>query len=323
MRRWLLLSLIAVFPVAAGAQQTEIPTVGFLNTASAAGMTSFVVAFRRGLKETGWTEGHNLNVDYRWADDRLDQLPLLAKRLVDGRSRVVFTTGSAAAALALKSVTSTVPIVFALGADPEKLGLVSSFSRPGSNATGVFMLVPTLAAKRFEFLREIVPSAVRFGMLGNPKNPNTKLQFVEAEAAAEKLGVSLKMLEASTVTELPMAFAATVNHQISAIIVTSDPLYTSHRVTITELASKYSLPAIYQWQEFVTSGGLISYGSSLSEAYEQSGQYVGKILNGEKPADLPVIQPRQFYMKINLKTAKSLGLDVPVSLLLRADDVIE
>jgi len=318
------LSAISVgLTVVARAQKTELPVVGFLNLASAADWTPRVAAFQRGLGEAGYTDGRNVRIEFRWAEGQYDRLPTLAADLVQRRVAVIVATGGGPPLLAAKAATSTTPIVFTLGNDPIRLGVVNSLNRPGGNITGITLLGLELTAKRVAVLHDLVPRAAAIGLLVNPANP--ALAEPEASAAldaARRLGLQLSIQRAHNEQEIEQAFSALAKERADALVVGSDAFYESKRDQIVALAAKYALPTIYPQRESVTSGGLVSYGTNLSDAYRQAGIYVGKILGGAKPADLPILQS-SVEMLINLKTAKALKLEIPQAMLLRADEVIQ
>jgi putative tryptophan/tyrosine transport system substrate-binding protein len=317
-----LLGGAAAWPLAAHAQQSALPVIGFLGGASPGPYAPFVAAFHQGLSETGYVEGKNLTIEYRWAEGRYDRLPAFAVDLVRRKVDIILTSGGNAPALAAKNATSTIPIIFVTG-DPLEVGLVASLGRPGGNLTGVAMLTVELTPKRFELLSELVPHARVIALLVNPINPNSERITAEVQEAARAKGVQLLVLKASNKSEIDAAFAALVQQHAGAMVVDADAFFTGQRAQLVALASNHALPAIYGWREFAASGGLISYGTSLTAVYRLAGNYVGKILKGAKPADLPVQQPTKFELVINLKTAKALGLTVPPALLTSADDVIE
>jgi putative ABC transport system substrate-binding protein len=310
-----------LWPRAARAQQ-RMPVVGYLGTASLEAEREFVAAFHRGLAETGYVEGRNVAVEYRWAESRNDRLPALAAELVR-RQVAVIMTGSTPGALAAKAATQTIPIVFGVGSNPVEIGLVASLNRPGGNLTGVSQLNVDLGAKRLELLHELVPAATQIAVLVNPTNPAGEALLKEAQVAARVLGVRLSALNASSESEIEGAFAMLVGQRAGALLMQGDPVFIAQRDRIVALAARHAVPAIYQFREFAAAGGLMSYGASITDSYRLAGVYTGRILKGDKPADLPVQQATRFEMVFNLKTAKALGLTVPTSTLLRADEVIE
>jgi putative tryptophan/tyrosine transport system substrate-binding protein len=311
----------SAWPLAARAQQKAMPVIGFLGIATATVYAPWRAAFRQGLSDTGYVEGQNVAIEYRWAEDHYDRLPALAAELVARKVDLIVTTGSTAGALAAKGATSTIPIVFISGGDPVKDGLIASLSRPGGNLTGFSLIVSELMPKRLELLSELVPQARVIALLMNPNNPNSRLGDVEGAARAK--GVQLPILEAATESEIDTAFASLVQLHAGALLVGPDPFFNNQREQLVALASRYAVPTCHEWRESVAAGGLVSYGPSLAAAMRQVGIYAGRILNGAKPADLPVQQPTKFELVINLKTAKALGLTVPQALLARADEVIE
>jgi putative tryptophan/tyrosine transport system substrate-binding protein len=317
-----LLGGAAVWPVAAGAQQAA-PVIGFLNSRTPDDTAHLVAAFRRGLNETGYVEGRNVTVEYRWGLGHYDRLPALAAELARRPVAVLASSGGDPAMLAAKAATSTIPIVF-VGADPAQMGLAASFNRPGGNATGVSAMSDTLGAKRLGLLHELVSQAAAIGMLVNPADRGSAAkQTRDAREAARAIGLTIQVAQASTDSEIDTAFESMAQGRIAALIIGSDPFYDTRRDKLVGMAAQYSLPAMYQFREYAAAGGLISYGIDLSDAYRQLGVYTGRILKGEKPADLPVLQPTKFELMINLKTAKMLGLTVPPNLLAIADEVIE
>jgi putative ABC transport system substrate-binding protein len=313
-----------VWPFAARAQQKAMPVVGYLSSASPATYPpAYVAAFRQGLSETGYVEGKNVFIEYRWAEDHYDRLPALAGDLAARQANVIATTGGIVSALAAKGVTSTIPIVFAMGDDPVSAGVVASFARPGGNITGISFFAVELGAKLFELATELTASAASIGILVNPKRPTYEAVLKAVETAARAKGRQLLVLDASAERDFEQLFATLAEARAGALVVTSDPLYLDRRERLVALATSHAIPTVYAWREYIAAGGLISYGPSLAGAYRQVGIYAGKILMGEKPADLPVQQPTTFELVINLKTAKALGLTVPQSILARADEVIE
>jgi putative ABC transport system substrate-binding protein len=305
------------------AQQRTIQVVGLLSSAEGEPTGDLAAAFRRGLSEEGYVEGRNVVIEYRQARGRYDLLPELVDDLVHRQVAVIVTTGGAVTALAAKAASSKIPIVFASGDDPVQVGLVSSLNRPGGNATGVSFFTLRLDLKRLELLRELVPEAATIGMLVNPKNPNAERNVNDVQAVLRPSGKTFFVAEATAEDELDGAFKALVQQRTGALLVSTNPFFFGRRVQIVALSARHSLPAVYEWREYAEAGGLMSYGTSLAEAQRQLGVYAGRILKGEKPTDLPVIQPTRFELVINLKTAKALGLTVPPSLLARADQVIE
>ena len=326
MKRRELLSLLggaAAWPLAARAQQAAIPVIGFLSSRSPSESASVEAAFREGLKEAGYIEGQNLHVAFRWADGQFARLPSLAEALVDLRVAVIVAVGGVNAAFAAKSATATIPIVFVVGGDPVANGLVTSLNRPGGNITGMTVMSAELVLKRLELLREIAPKLAALAMLANPLSPESTSEIKDVQAAAQTMGLQLKIFNASTLNELSTAFTAIAELRPDALLVASDPFFLLRREELTVLAARIGAPAIYPFREFAPSGGLISYGTNIASTYRQAGIYTGRILRGAKPAELPIMLPTQFWMVINLKTAKTLGLDVPTTLLARADEVIE
>ena len=311
------------WPLAARAQQAAMPIVGFLSSRSPKEAEIHTAAFRRGLSETGFAEGQNVAITYRWAEGQYERLSGLASELVGLHVSVMVAGGGAPSVLAAKPATTTTPIVFVMGDDPVKLGLVASFNRPGGNLTGVAFLTGELGSKRLGLLCELVPNASVVGLLLNPNDPGAEVQRQDVEMAAKALGRRLLVLHASTATEFEPNFAMMTREHVGALIVENDPFFDSQRDQLMALAARNGVSAIYHIREFPAAGGLMSYGASLADAYRQVGNYTGRILKGEKPADLPVMQPTKFELAINLKTAKALGLTVPSSLLARADEVIE
>ena len=312
----------ATWPLAARAQQKAMPVIGSLITGSPDPNSPLLAAFRQGLSETGYVEGQNVAIEYRWAEGHYDRLPALAADLV-GRKVDLIMASSPPSALAAKGATSTIPIVFRSGADPVGDGLVASLARPGGNLTGVSNLVDELTAKRLELLSDLVPRAGVIALLVNPNNAVAERVIRDVQEAARPKGLQLHVLKATSESEIDTAFASLVQLHASALVVGADPFLSSRREQLVALASRHAVPASYAWREFADAGGLISYGPSLTSAIRLVGIYAGKILKGAKPADLPVQQPTKFELVINIKTAKSLGLTVPPPLLAQADDVIE
>src|SRR5262245_20557291 len=311
------------WPYGAHAQQTAMPVIGFLGAPSPAPYARFVTAVHQGLKEAGFIEGQNVTVEYRWAEGRYDRLPALVADLVSRRVSVIVLIGGAPAAVAAKAATSTIPIVFSIGADPLELGLVGSLNRPGGNVTGIAMLALELEAKRLELLRELAPSAALIAMLVNPGNAQSKIQTQDVQKAAGAIDQRILVLKASTEREIEAAFATLVRERADALLVAADVFFASQPALFVVLTARHAIPAIYPWRSHVDAGGLVSYGASLLDAYRQTGVYAGRVLKGEKPADLPILQATKFELVINLKTAKALGIMVPPTLLARAEEVIE
>jgi putative ABC transport system substrate-binding protein len=318
-----LLAGATTMPSALRAQQKAMPVIGYLSAGSAAAYSPFVAAFHQGLRETGYVEGQNVAIEYRWAEGRYDQLPDLAAELVHSRVDVITTSGGDTVAAAAKGATLAIPIIFTSGGDPVARGFVASLARPGGNMTGVALLVIELVPKRLELVRELVPNATGIGALINPKNSNAGRNMTALQEAAGEKGVQLHIVEASAEADFDKAFESLASLQAGALVVGADPFFNARRAQLVALAARHSLPTIYEWREFVDAGGLISYGPSLTGVYHQIGTYVGRILGGERPADLPVQQPTTFELVVNLNTAKALGLTVPQSILARADEVIE
>src|SRR5262245_18352985 len=318
-----LLGGAAAWPLAARAQQAAVPVIGFLHPGSAREMAFLVAAFREGLKEATYIEGKNVAVEYRWAQGSYDQLQTLAADLVRHQVAVIAATGGTISAQAAKASTSTIPIVFNVGADPVRSGLVASFNRPGGNITGVSTLSPSLETKRLGLLRELVPQSVIVAVLLHETNPDVGSQRADINAAANAVGQELRFFNASSESDLDAAFGAIVRQRADALLVGNDVFFTSRREQIVALAARHKVPAIYAFRQFAESGGLMSYSTNLIEVYHQIGVYVGRVLKGEKPGDLPVQQPTRFELVVNLKTAKTLGLQIPTALLATADEVIE
>jgi len=305
------------------AQQKAMPVIGWLSSASPGPFAPFVAAFRQGLSETGYVEGQNVAIEYRWAEGRYDRLPALAADLVGRKVDVIATSGGTSPALAAKGATSTIPIVFETGTDPVEKGLVASFARPGGNLTGFSILTAELMPKRFELISEMVPQAKMIALLANPNNLAAERMMRDVQEAARAKGVQLHILKTGAEDEFEAAFAALVQSHAGALLVGNDPFFFSRRKELVALAARHAVPAMYEWREFVEAGGLISYGTSFAAVNRQVGVYAGKILKGAKPADLPIQQPTRFELIINLSTAKALGLTLPHSILARADEVIE
>jgi putative ABC transport system substrate-binding protein len=313
---------LVLWPLAARAQQPAMPVIGFLHSASLGTYAPMVVAFRRGLNETAYDEGRNVAIEFRWAEGHYDRLPELAADLVRRQVSVIAAL-TADAAGAAKTATTSIPIVFETGNDPVTAGFVASLNRPGGNLTGVTTLTVLLGAKRLELLHELVPKAAVIGILVNPTNANAELSTKDLRAATDALGLQTYVQSASSERELDTAFTALVQQGVGAIVIGSDPFFNSRGIQLAALAVRHRVPTMCPLREYAVAGGLMSYGTSLTDVYRQIGVYTGRILKGEKPADLPVIQPSKFEFVINLKTAKALGLDVSLQLLQRADEVIE
>jgi putative ABC transport system substrate-binding protein len=318
-----LLGGAAAWPLGARAQQPVTPVIGFMSGRSPAESEYLVKAFRTGLNELGYVEGRNVSVEYRWADGHYDRLPALAAELVGRRVAAIAATGGSVSGLAAKAATATTPIVFSSGGDAVKLGLVASLNRPGGNVTGVNLIFGALGAKRLELLRDLIPQATTIAMLVNLNYPSVSTEVQETEAGARSLGLQLHVFNATVESEFERAFAAITAQRVAGLLVGDDPFLQSRRDKLVQLAANHAIPAIYFSRDFSDAGGLMSYGPSIIDAYRLVGFYIGRVLNGERPADLPVIQPTKFDLVINLKTAKALQLTVSPTLLARADEVIE
>lgn len=313
----------AAWPFAARAQQSAIPVVGFLHGGSGDSFQQHVAAFRQGLGEAGYVEGQNVAVEYRWADRQFDRLPALATDLVRRPVAVIATGGGTQVALAARAATASIPIVFTTGNDPVRAGIVSSMSRPSGNITGIRFFASALGSKQLELVREMVPQAKTVAMLVNPNNPNTNGYVKDAQTAAVTLQVELNVLTANALRDINAGFATLAQQRVGALLVGGDALFNTNREQIVALAARHAIPTIYLQREYVDRGGLMSYGSNQPDAYRQVGVYVGRILKGEKPTDLPVLQPTKLELVINLKTARALGLTVPLTLQAAANEVIE
>jgi len=326
MRRRAFITLLGgatvAWPLAARAQQTGMPVVGYLDASSPGASAPRVAIFRRGLAEAGYVEGRNVAIEYRWAEGRYDRLPEMAVELVR-REVAVIVASTIPAAVAAKSATATIPIVFYVAGDPVKLGLVAGLARPGGNATGVNNFAAELGAKHLGLLRELLPTAARIGLMVNPTNPNVEGATKDVTAAALATGVEIDVVRASDSREIEVAFATLVRNRADALVVGPDAFFTSRRLQIATLATRHALPAVSNSREFAEAGGLMDYGTSLTEVYRQLGVYAGRVLKGDKPAELPVVQSTKFEFVINLPTARALGLEIPPTLLARADEVIE
>jgi putative ABC transport system substrate-binding protein len=318
-----LLGGAATWPLAASAQQAAMPVIGSLCAGSPAGYASGLAGFRDGLRDTGFDEGRNVAIDYRWMDGQFDRLPEVANDLVRRRVAVIFASGGVVSAIAAKAATSTIPIVFSNGSDPAKFGLVASFNRPGGNVTGVSFLAIELEQKRLELLREVIPKRSVIAFLLNPKNPNADSQLNDVQTAARILDQPILVLQAATDHDLEAALAAILERQVSAFAVGADSFLYSRQNELQAFAARHHLPTISTDRPIAVMGGLMSYGPNIGDAFRHAGVYTGRILKGEKPSDLPVMRPTKYELVINLKTAKALGLEVPDKLLARADEVIE
>jgi putative ABC transport system substrate-binding protein len=311
----------SLWPRAVLAQQ--MPVIGFMSSQSPDALTHVLPFFRRGLSELGLVEGKNVRIEFRWADDHYDRLPAMAAEFIRDNVAVIIAGGGNVTALVAKKATATIPIVIPITADPIKAGLVESFNRPGGNVTGIALLTVELDAKRLELLREIAPKADIIGALIDSSRVEGEVVAKSVQEAAQAVGRPLVVANARAEGDFDAAFELLVRERVGALLVTASPLFTSRRDHLVALATRYAIPTVFQFREFVLAGGLVSYGASLSEAYHQAGLYAGRILRGEKPSDLPVVQPTKFDLVINVKTAKALGLEVPPTLLARADEVIE
>ena len=313
----------AAWPLVASAQPA-MPVIGFLDPRSPDAMADRLRGFRQGLKDSGFVEGQNAAIEYRWAENQMDRLPELAADLVRRQVAVIVTPGGLASALAAKAATSTIPIVFVVADDPVRLGLVASLARPEGNVTGVNFFSGELTAKRLELLRELVPATTRVAVLVNPANAeNTKTTSREAEIATRGTGLQIRVFNASTSREINAAFATFVRERLDAVLVGLDPFFNSRRIQLVQLATRYAIPTSYPARDFAEAGGLISYGANIADAWRQVGVYAGRVLKGAKPADLPVVQSSKFELVINAETARMLDLNIPPTLLARADEVIE
>ena len=319
-----LLGGAAAWPLAARAQQQPaMPVIGFLHPGSPEATSKFVSGFRKGLAETGYVEGRNVAVEYRWAHGESHQLPELAADLISRPVSVIVTPGSVAAALAAKAATATIPIVYAIGPDPVQAGLAVSLNRPGGNVTGVTSMNVGLVAKQLGLLHQLLHRDARYAVLVNPGNPQSQSVIADLQAAAAGMDQHLEILTATTSRDISPAFSDAVHKQVDALLISPDPLFSNRPVPLAILAARHAMPTIYALREFADAGGLMSYGSNFTDLFRQAGTYTGRVLKGEKPADLPVQAPTKYELVINLKTAKALGLEVPPSLLARADEVIE
>jgi ABC-type uncharacterized transport system substrate-binding protein len=310
-------------PPTADAQQSTVPVIGLLGSSSSDKSVHMTHALRAGLKESGFIDGKDLAIEYRWAYDNYDSLPALIADLVKRQVAGIVTIGAEPSALAAKAATNKIPIVFVIEGDPVSIGLVDSINRPGGNVTGMSLMSSTLEAKRLELLRELVPKATKIAILVNPDYPDTDFQVGSVETAASNIGQKIYVLNARTERELSTAFMTIAEQQAGALLVVADPFFDRSRDQIVALAARFKVPAIYESREFVVAGGLISYGASVAAAYHGAGIYIGKILKGAKPSDLPVQQPTKFELVINLKAAKTIGLEITPTLLARTDEIIE
>jgi putative tryptophan/tyrosine transport system substrate-binding protein len=314
---------VAAWPIAARAQQPAMPVIGLLHTQSAEAYADRLRGFQRGLKEAGFVEGENVTIAYRWAENQLDRLPALAAELVQ-RQVAVIATGTNVGALAAKAAATTTPVVFVIAEDPVRIGLVASLARPGGNVTGINFLTGELLSKRLELLRELLPAATRLAVLVNPANAAvTEMRLKGVEAAARAMGLQIQVFDAGGSREIAVAFANIARDRPDALFILDDPLFSLRRVQLVNLASRHAIPATYGSRESAEAGGLMSYGANVSDAWRQAGAYAGRILKGANPADLPVVQASKFELVINAETARMLGLAVPPSLLVIADEVIE
>jgi putative tryptophan/tyrosine transport system substrate-binding protein len=314
---------VAAWPLGARTQQSAMPVIGFISSRSTDESAPEVSSFRQGLAETGYVEHQNVALEYRWAENRYERLPALVADLISRNVAVIAAVGGPITALAVKTATKTIPFVFISGVDPVKLGLVDSFARPGGNATGVNMLITAVEAKRVGLLHELVPFATRMAILVNPNSSEVGSQLSDVETACRTLGIEPQILRIAMEEEIEAGFASAMRTAAQAVLVMADPFFSSQRERIVALAARHNIPAIYETRSYVVAGGLISYGPNIPDMYRQVGVYTGQILKGVKPADLPVIQPTALELAINLKTANALGLEIPPTLLARADEVIE
>jgi putative ABC transport system substrate-binding protein len=313
----------AAWPVVARAQQMAMPVVGFFSSRAPEDSDYLVAAFRRGLAEQGYVEGQNIKVEYLWARGHWDRLPALAAELVRRNVAVLVAAGGEPAAFAARAATTSIPIVFGTGGDPVKLGIATSLSQPGANATGTVLMTTDLEDKRLGILHELVPNVELVAVLVNPQRPLAEATVNDVEAAMRKLGLRFEVFRASNEPELSAVLDATIERRAGALLVTADPFFDTQRARILSVAAEHRLPAVYQFREYALAGGLMSYGPSIADNYRQFGLYTGRILKGEKPADLPIVRSTKFELVINLKTARALGLTVPPALLAIADEVIE
>jgi putative tryptophan/tyrosine transport system substrate-binding protein len=314
---------VVVWPLVARAQQPTMPVIGFLHPGLPEASAKYVAGFRKGLDEMGYVEGRNVAIEYRWGHGEIDRLPELAANLISRPVTVIVTPGSVAAALAAKTATATIPIVFVVGADPVETGLVVSLNRPGGNVTGISSMNVGLGAKQLGLLNQLLHREARFAVLVNPSNPQSQSTITDVQAAAAAIGQQLEILTATTKRDISPAFSAAVQKRADALLISADPLFTSRPVQLATLAARHAMPTVYALREFAEVGGLMSYGSSFTDLFRQAGTYTGRVLKGERPADLPILQATKFELVVNLQTAEVLGLDVPATLLAVADEVIE
>ena len=315
--------VVTAAPLAAWAQSASTPLIGFINSVSPEGGAFLAAAFRQGLAETGYVVGQNVTIEYRWAEEHYDRLTAMAQELVKRRVALIAVGGGGGARLAAKAATATIPIVFVTGGDPVSEGLVTSLSRPGANITGVAVPTRALDAKRLELLNQLVPSPVAIVFLVNPRNEGHERQVHDVQAAARTMGRKIYVVNATSEREIDNAFAGLSSSHAGGLVVGADPLFNNQRLKLVELAARQRIPAIFEWRDFVTAGGLISYGSNIADGYREMGVYAGRILKGARPAELPVLQASKFELVINAKTAKALGITIPQPLLLRADEVLQ
>jgi putative ABC transport system substrate-binding protein len=315
--------MTAAWPLTARAQQSAVFLIGYLGTGAPGALRELLAAFHRGLKEAGYIEGQNVRIEYRWAEGQYHRLPTLAAELVQRQPTVIVTTGGSGAALAAKAATTKIPIIFSAGDDPIETGIVSSLNRPNGNVTGATFLTTVLEAKRLELVHELLPSVGVIALLVNPSSGSAKDEVQQAQEAADRLGIKLIVLNADNEDAIDASFETMIRERAGAVVVASSAFFFSRRKQLVVLAARHAIPAIFQLREFTTDGGLMSYGASVAEAYHQVGVYTGRVLNGKKPADLPVIQPSKFELVINLRTAKALGVTISNAMQLLADEVIE
>jgi putative ABC transport system substrate-binding protein len=314
---------VASWPLASRAQQTIMPVIGFLSSRSPNEAAYVVAAFHRGLKEGGYTEGQNVGIEYRWAEGQYDRLPVLAADLVRRGVALIASTGGIGTAVAAKQATSTIPIIFTAGDDPVKFGLVASLNRPGGNVTGIYNLISAMEAKRFGLLRETVPKAGSIAVLLNPNYPGFDVQLKDIQQAARAVGQQVRVFNASSEADIHAAFRTMAQLPAGALLVGADPFFNGRREQLVTLAAHYSIPAMYELREYALAGGLMSYGTNLADAYRSVGNYAARVLKGDKPGDLPVVQSSKFELVINLRTVKTLGLTIPPDVIAIADEVIE